>query len=94
MKVGRGLLKIEVVRADPNKDSKDIAGLIGICREGLSTVLDHYTVEEEKEYIKNLYSRDAVFVALIDGAKFAGFASIARRWPYSKRLKHCGEVGI
>jgi RimJ/RimL family protein N-acetyltransferase len=86
-------LKIVVVRADPNIDAKYIAGLIGICREERRTVLNHYTVEEEREYIKNLHSRDAVFVARIDGEKFSGFASIARRWPYSKRLKHCGEVG-
>lgn len=85
--------EIEVMRADPALDSQDIARLISICREERRTILDHYTVEEEREYIKNLHPREAVFVARIDRVEFAGFASVARRWLYSKRLKHCGEVG-
>ncbi len=85
--------EIEVTKADPEMDSQDIVRLINICREERRTVLNRYTVEEEKEYIKNLNPREAVFVARIDRATFAGFAGIARRWPYSKRLEHCGEVG-
>jgi len=85
--------EIEVMRADPDLDSQDIARLIRICRKERHTVLDHYTVEEEREYMKNLHPREAVFVARIDRVGFAGFAGIARRWPYSKRLEHCGEVG-
>ena len=86
-------LKIEVRKANPNMDSQDIARLIEICREERRTILDYYTVEEEKKYLKNLHRRDAVFVARIEGTKFAGFAAIAQRWSYSKRLQHCGEVG-
>ncbi|UCH69768.1 MAG: GNAT family N-acetyltransferase [Candidatus Bathyarchaeota archaeon] len=85
--------EIEVMRADPKLDVRDIVRLIDICREERRTVLDHYTVEEEKEYIENLNPREAVFVARIDRTKFAGFAAIAQRWTYSKRLTHCGEVG-
>jgi len=85
--------KIKVMKANPDMDSQDIARLINICREERRTVIDYYTVEQEREYIKNLHPRDAVFVARIDGVEFAGFAAVSRRWPYSKRLQHCGEVG-
>lgn len=83
---------IEVRTADPVQDAGRIAILIDICRRERRTILDHYTEEEEKVYIENLHSRDAVFVAYLDG-EFAGFAGIARRWGYSERLKHCGEAG-
>lgn len=86
-------LKVKVMRADPDLDSQDIARLIDICREERRTVLNHYTIEEEMEYLKNLHPREAVFVARIPKGKFVGFAAIARRWPYSKRLQHCGEIG-
>jgi len=85
--------KIKVMRANPDMDSQDIARLIKICREERRTVIDYFTVEEEREYLKNLHPKDSVFVARIDGVEFAGFASVSRRWPYSKRLQHCGEVG-
>lgn len=84
---------IEVMRADPIRDARRIARLIDICRRERRTVLDHYTEEEEQAYIEGLHPRDAVLVAYIDGVGFAGFAGIARRWPYSERLKHCGEGG-
>ncbi|MFX0211147.1 MAG: GNAT family N-acetyltransferase [Candidatus Hodarchaeota archaeon] len=84
---------IQIERADPRRDSEDIAKLIQICREEGKTVLDHYTAKDEENYIKNLPSRDAIFVARKEGLKFAGFASINQRFHYSERLKHCGEVG-
>jgi L-amino acid N-acyltransferase YncA len=86
-------LRIKVTKAHTNLDSQDIANLIEICRKEKRTVLDYHTAQEEAEYLKKIHPRDAVFVARIDGTKFAGFAGIARRWPYSKRLQHCGEVG-
>lgn len=86
-------LGIKVKEAHANLDSQDIANLIEICRKEKRTVLDHHTAQEEAEYLKKLHPRDAVFVARVEGTKFAGFAGIARRWPYSKRLQHCGEVG-
>ncbi|MFX0052384.1 MAG: GNAT family N-acetyltransferase [Candidatus Hermodarchaeota archaeon] len=84
---------IQVTKADPERDSEDIARLIQICREEGKTVLDKYTAQEEEIYIKNLLPRDAIFVARQKGKIFAGFASINQRFHYSERLKHCGEVG-
>jgi len=83
---------IEVEKADPNRDAHNIARLIGICREERRTVLDAYTAEEERAYLESLPPRDAVFVAHVEG-RFAGFAGISRRWPYSERMRHCGEGG-
>lgn len=72
-------LKVEVMRADPDVDSQDITRLIDICREERRTVLDHYMVEDEMEYLKNLHPREAVFVARTPKGKFVGFAAIARQ---------------
>ncbi len=83
---------IRVEKAHSDRDAQVIAELIGICRQERRTVLDAYTAEEEKAYLAQLHQRDAVFVAYIEDA-FAGFAGIARRWPYSARLHHCGEGG-
>ena len=83
---------IRVERASPDRDAQAIAELIGICREERRTILNAYTAEEEKGYLAQLHQRDAVFVAYV-GESFAGFAGIARRWPYSQRLNHCGEGG-
>jgi GNAT superfamily N-acetyltransferase len=84
--------EIKVVMADPARDAQPIAQLIGICRQERRTVLDAYSTEEERTYLEQLKPPDAVFVAYI-GDSFAGFAGIARRWPYSQRLHHCGEGG-
>jgi len=48
---------IEVMRADPELDSQDIVRLIDICREERRTVLDHYTVEEERIHRKSKSKR-------------------------------------
>ncbi|MFX0173304.1 MAG: GNAT family N-acetyltransferase [Candidatus Hodarchaeota archaeon] len=84
---------IQIIRADPERESKDISKLIKICREEKKTVLDNYTAHGEEIYIKNLPPRDAIFVARQEGPTFAGFASVNQRFHYSERLKHCGEVG-
>lgn len=84
---------IHIMRANPVRDSHDIAKLIQICRSERKTVLNEYTVEEEREYLSNLPPRDSVFVARIKDGLFAGFASINQRYQYSERLKHCGETG-
>jgi len=84
---------IQVTRADPVRDSQDIVSLIQICRTERKTVLNEYTVAEERDYIINLPPRDAVFVARITDNLFAGFASINMRYRHSERLKHCGETG-
>lgn len=84
--------QIEVKRANPNRDAQPISQLIRLCRQERRTVLDAYTADEERTYLAQLKPPDAVFVAYSDGV-FAGFAGIARRWPYSKRLHHCGEGG-
>jgi len=84
---------IQVKKADPLTDSENIVALIKICRTEKKTVLNEYTVEEEIKYINNLHPRDAVFVAKTDSGIFVGFASINRRYLYSERLQHCGEVG-
>lgn len=84
---------IYVIKADPERDSEDIAKLIQICREEKKTVLNYYTPDEEKNYIRNLPPRDAIFVARNERSEFTGFASINQRFHYSERLKHCGEAG-
>ncbi|MFX0094907.1 MAG: GNAT family N-acetyltransferase [Candidatus Hodarchaeota archaeon] len=53
-------------------------------------MVDQFTAEEEKAFLANLHPRDGAFVAYVD-EKFAGFASVSRRWAYSERLQHCGE---
>jgi GNAT superfamily N-acetyltransferase len=86
------MVTIKVERANPDRDAQSIAQLIQICRQERRTVLDAYSAEDEKAYLDQLRSPDAVFVAYANDA-FAGFASMARRWPYSERLHHCGEGG-
>jgi len=83
-------LKIE--RADPERDAPHIARLIDICREERRTILNHFTLEEERVYLESMGPREAVLVAY-EGDEFAGFAGIAARWGYSERLSHCGEGG-
>jgi RimJ/RimL family protein N-acetyltransferase len=85
-------MSVAVEHALPERDAGPISCLIDICRSERRTVLDHYSPEEEAEYIMNLGPRAAVFVARVDG-EFAGFAGIAPRWNYSERLRHCGEGG-
>ncbi len=85
-------VSIEVSRADPIRDSGDIARLINICMEERRTVLNRFTPEEESAYLEAMGSREAVFVAKVDG-KFAGFAGISPRYSYSERMRHCGEFG-
>lgn len=82
---------IHVRHADSLKDAENIASLIEICRNERSTILDRFTTDQEKEFLENLPSKMAVFVAYING-KFAGFASIGSRFS-SKRLQHCGSNG-
>lgn len=78
--------------ADPAKDSTSISQLIQTCIGERRTLLPPYSPEEERAYLENLQPREAVFVAYI-GDEFAGFAGVAPRWPYSDRLRHCGEPG-
>ncbi len=83
---------ISIEHADPERDSKPISELIGVCISERRTILNPYTPEEEREYLSNLLNREAVFVAYVKG-DFAGFAGIAPRWSYSEKLHHCGEAG-
>ena len=85
-------MDIQVLHADPGRDSEYISKLINICIVEKRTVLSPYTPEEEKAYIENLGDREAVFVAYVDD-RFAGFAGMAPRWDYSDKLLHCGEGG-
>ena len=85
-------MSVTVEHAIPERDAGPISRLIDICRSERRTVLDRYSPEEEAEYIGNLDPRAAVFVARV-GGEFAGFAGIAPRWSYSRRLRHCGEGG-
>lgn len=81
-----------VERAVPERDAAPIAGLIGICRDERRTVLDAFTVEDERQYLDSMGPREVVYVAYVDG-EFAGFAGVAPRYGYSERLRHCGEGG-
>lgn len=83
---------MKVERAVPERDAAPIAGLIGICRDERRTVLDAFTVEDERQYLDSMSPREVVYVAYIDG-EFAGFAGVAPRYGYSERLRHCGEGG-
>jgi RimJ/RimL family protein N-acetyltransferase len=85
-------MQVTVERAIPERDAEPISRLIEICRQERRTVLNHFTPEEEAEYIRDIAPREAVLVARVDG-EFAGFAGIAPRWEYSERLRHCGEGG-
>ena len=83
---------MKVERAVPERDAAPIAGLIGICRDERRTVLDAFTVEDERQYLDSMGPREVVYVAYVDG-EFAGFAGVAPRYGYSERLRHCGEGG-
>ena len=85
-------MPIEIAHAVPERDAAPISRLINTCRNERRTVLNEFSPDEERAYIKGLGPREAVFVARVDG-KFAGFAGIAPRWGYSERLRHCGEGG-
>lgn len=85
-------MSLVIRHASPMTDSKHISELINICIMEKRTVLNKYSPEEERQYLENLQSREAVFVAYIGGS-FAGFAGIAPRWSYSIRFRHCGEIG-
>jgi GNAT superfamily N-acetyltransferase len=85
-------MQLVIRHANPIKDSEYISNLIEICIEEKSTVLNPYSAEEERIYLKNLQKREVVFVAYLDVA-FAGFAGISPRWSYSERHSHCGECG-
>lgn len=84
--------KIIIEHADPERDSTDIAKLINLCRENRWTVLNEFTAEEESEYLRNMGSREAVFVATINN-EFAGFSGLAPRFSYSDKMLHCAEGG-
>lgn len=85
-------LSVTVDHAILERDAGPISRLIELCRQERRTVLNHFTPEEEADYIRNMDPREAVFVARVDGA-FTGFAGVAPRWGYSERLSHCGEAG-
>jgi ribosomal protein S18 acetylase RimI-like enzyme len=84
--------RLKVEHAIPERDANCIAQLINICREEQRTVLNHFTPDDEREYLMSMGPREAVFVAYENG-EFMGFAGIAPRWGYSERLSHCGEGG-
>ncbi|WP_455463885.1 N-acetyltransferase family protein [Candidatus Hodarchaeum mangrovi] len=81
-----------MLKANLDQDVKDIVFLINICRQEETTILDSYTDEEERVFLKNLRPREAVLVARTDQDEFLGFASIMQRFE-STRLSHCGETG-
>ena len=85
-------MSLLIRHANPETDSEHISRLIEICINEKRTILNPYSEEEERHYLENLQSREAVFVAILDGF-FAGFAGIVPRWPYSDKLSHCGESG-
>jgi GNAT superfamily N-acetyltransferase len=85
-------MAIVVGHAEAVRDAWPISRLINICVDERRTVLNRFTMEEERDYLLGLGSREAVFVAYVGGV-FAGFAGVAPRWGYSDRLVHCGEPG-
>lgn len=85
-------MNLVIRHASPKDDSQHISKLIQICINEKRTILNPYSEEEERHYLENLQSREAVFVAYNEES-FAGFAGIAPRWSYSDKLSHCGECG-
>ena len=90
--LNRIVMDLLIRHASPVEDSQLISELINICIREKRTVLNPYSPREERHYLENLQSREAVFVAYIDDV-FAGFAGVAPRYAYSDKMSHCGECG-
>jgi RimJ/RimL family protein N-acetyltransferase len=83
---------IVVEHAVPERDAGELARLINLCVENQWTVLNEFTEETERAYLEAMGSREAVFVAYVEG-EFAGFSGLAPKVGYSDLLLHCAERG-
>jgi ribosomal protein S18 acetylase RimI-like enzyme len=83
---------IEIGRANPIVDSKQISDLLRICNEEGVTLVDSLAPEEELGYLSGLGPREAVHVAY-ENDDFVGFQSSSEYGSYSSKLRHVAQVG-